>query len=199
MALGNDQCASCGDNADSVTAEKYGQYVSDAVARIKSSVPRVIVNLRKCFPWQLLSYTLYLPHTDYMCLIQLVCSRSHLCIQSALASRIAVPKETTVRPSSTDKSAHASKAQTRIVQIWINLQRVSVQTRCSVCLALDTYENCYLIAAYNEQLVNIYNSYKNEPSDTFAVAYQPANIDINTFPIDALRWVNLTAYPIAFC
>lgn len=43
--------------------------------------------------------------------------------------------------------------------------------------------------AYNEQLVNIYNSYKNNQSDTFAVAYQPANIDINTFPIDALRWI----------
>ncbi|KAI9252815.1 GDSL lipase/esterase [Phascolomyces articulosus] len=41
----NDQCASCGDNTADVTVEAYGNYVEAAIERIRSNVPRVIVNL----------------------------------------------------------------------------------------------------------------------------------------------------------
>lgn len=40
---------------------------------------------------------------------------------------------------------------------------------------------------YNEKLVDIYNKYKSNQSDSFAVVYQPANIDVGKFPIEALR------------
>lgn len=45
---GNDQCASCaqGDVSD-YSVEKYGEYLSAAVDRIKQNVPRVIVNICK--------------------------------------------------------------------------------------------------------------------------------------------------------
>lgn len=48
MYIGNDQCASCaqGDVSD-YSVEKYGEYVSAAVDRIKQNVPRVIVNICK--------------------------------------------------------------------------------------------------------------------------------------------------------
>ncbi|ORY98046.1 hypothetical protein BCR43DRAFT_546773 [Syncephalastrum racemosum] len=43
-----------------------------------------------------------------------------------------------------------------------------------------------LADSYNEKLLEIYNKYKANQSDTFAVVYQPANIDIAKFPIEAL-------------
>lgn len=43
-----------------------------------------------------------------------------------------------------------------------------------------------LAASYNEQLITIANKYKAQPNGTFAVVYRPANINIMSFPIDAL-------------
>ncbi|ORZ13271.1 hypothetical protein BCR42DRAFT_330935 [Absidia repens] len=43
-----------------------------------------------------------------------------------------------------------------------------------------------LAAAYNQQLISIADKYKAQPNGTFAVIYRPANINIMSFPIDAL-------------
>ncbi|KAI7885707.1 hypothetical protein K492DRAFT_105044, partial [Lichtheimia hyalospora FSU 10163] len=43
-----------------------------------------------------------------------------------------------------------------------------------------------IAASYNEQLVAIYEKYKAQESDTFAVTFQPADINIAGFPVDAL-------------
>jgi phospholipase B1 len=43
-----------------------------------------------------------------------------------------------------------------------------------------------LAASYNQQLITIANKYKAQPGGTFAVVYHPANINIMSFPIDAL-------------
>lgn len=46
--LGNDQCASCNSTImDKVTADAYGGYVEAAIERIKSEIPKTVVNLRK--------------------------------------------------------------------------------------------------------------------------------------------------------
>ncbi|KAI9263353.1 hypothetical protein BDA99DRAFT_438410 [Phascolomyces articulosus] len=39
---------------------------------------------------------------------------------------------------------------------------------------------------YNDGLVNIYNKYKDQESDTFAVRYTPARIDIAGFPLEGM-------------
>lgn len=44
-----------------------------------------------------------------------------------------------------------------------------------------------VITGYNEQLVAIYEKYKGQQTDTFAVTFQPADINIAGFPVDALR------------
>ncbi|KAG1088832.1 hypothetical protein G6F42_020155 [Rhizopus arrhizus] len=43
--------------------------------------------------------------------------------------------------------------------------------------------------AYNAKLEAIADKYKGQPNGTFAVMYSPAPIDISSFPIDALRYV----------
>ncbi|KAI8344745.1 hypothetical protein BC941DRAFT_497949, partial [Chlamydoabsidia padenii] len=43
-----------------------------------------------------------------------------------------------------------------------------------------------LAASYNQQLISIASKYKAQPNGTFAVVYRPANINIMSFPIDAL-------------
>lgn len=43
----NDQCAACGDEAQYVTADAYGSYVEAAIERIKSEIPKTVVNLCK--------------------------------------------------------------------------------------------------------------------------------------------------------
>lgn len=48
-----------------------------------------------------------------------------------------------------------------------------------------------ICVAYNQQLQTIANKYKGQPNGTFAVMYSPAPIDISTFPIDALRYIEL--------
>lgn len=50
MQIGsNDQCASCIDSVlPLLTPEKYGGHVTDAVERIRTSVPKVLVNLSTC-------------------------------------------------------------------------------------------------------------------------------------------------------
>ncbi|KAI9496152.1 hypothetical protein BDB00DRAFT_869786 [Zychaea mexicana] len=40
--------------------------------------------------------------------------------------------------------------------------------------------------AYNEKLIEIYESYKNKDSTSYAVTYQPNNINIADFPIEAM-------------
>ncbi|KAG2222309.1 hypothetical protein INT45_001572 [Circinella minor] len=39
---------------------------------------------------------------------------------------------------------------------------------------------------YNQGLINIYNKYKDQESDTFAVRYTPAQIDISGFPLEGM-------------
>lgn len=41
-----------------------------------------------------------------------------------------------------------------------------------------------LTAAYNEKLYSIYEKYQQNKTDTFAVVYQPANLNITGFPIE---------------
>ncbi|KAL7314360.1 hypothetical protein PS15m_005943 [Mucor circinelloides] len=43
-----------------------------------------------------------------------------------------------------------------------------------------------LTAAYNEKLHSIYEKYQQNKSDTFAVVYQPANLNISGFPVEFL-------------
>lgn len=45
-----------------------------------------------------------------------------------------------------------------------------------------------LFTGYNDKLVEIYNKYSTENDPNFAVLYQPANIDILGFPIEALKY-----------
>jgi lysophospholipase L1-like esterase len=48
----NDQCASCNSTiTDHVTPTAYGQYVEAAIQRIKTEIPKVVVNLRKIIGW----------------------------------------------------------------------------------------------------------------------------------------------------
>lgn len=64
------------------------------------------------------------------------------------------------------------------------------------CMGI-VFDYCLLIkrkyVAYNQQLQTIANKYKGQPNGTFAVMYSPAPIDISSFPIDALRFVDNTA------
>lgn len=56
-----------------------------------------------------------------------------------------------------------------------------------VLLELISVVNTWL--AYNAKLEAIADKYKGQPNGTFAVMYSPAPIDISSFPIDALRYV----------
>lgn len=51
--IGNDQCASC-INAlvPLLTPKAYGKHVTDAIERIRTTVPRVLINLSKYFKLQ---------------------------------------------------------------------------------------------------------------------------------------------------
>lgn len=42
---------------------------------------------------------------------------------------------------------------------------------------------------YNSKLEAIYKKYQSQNNESFALAYQPANVDVSTFPVDVLRYV----------
>ncbi|CEP16713.1 hypothetical protein [Parasitella parasitica] len=56
---------------------------------------------------------------------------------------------------------------------------------CSCGNSPEGLEKMYnLTAAYNEKLYKIYEKYQQNKTDTFAVVYQPANLNISGFPIE---------------
>ncbi|KAI8147358.1 hypothetical protein BJV82DRAFT_575349 [Fennellomyces sp. T-0311] len=86
----NDQCASCGTSAYDMTATRYGNYVSEAVARIKQNIPKVIVNLMGTFRvspvYDLTSGTSYCPRVAGVPTNRFLCS----CFQSTSSARRAM-------------------------------------------------------------------------------------------------------------
>ncbi|ORZ00312.1 hypothetical protein BCR43DRAFT_433121 [Syncephalastrum racemosum] len=46
-----------------------------------------------------------------------------------------------------------------------------------------------LVDSYNSKLDAIYRKYQSQNNESFALAYQPANVDVSTFPVDVLRYV----------
>lgn len=62
------------------------------------------------------------------------------------------------------------------------------ECECSHSEANRTIMNT-LFPEYNEALLQAVNYYRQPPSDTFAVVYQPLLVDIMSFPIQAIRYV----------
>ncbi|KAG2222312.1 hypothetical protein INT45_001575 [Circinella minor] len=131
----NDQCASCGKNADDVTSDKYAGYVSKAVERIVKNVPNVIVNLMGVFRvspvYDLTSGQRYCPSYLGQPLNRLLCS----CFKSTSEAR----KE------------------------------------------MDALSD-----SYNNELIKIYQSYQGKNATSYAVTYQPNNIQVGGFPLEMM-------------
>ena len=142
LKLANDQCAACDEKyIDIVTTEKFGEYMDEAIQRIKNEIPRVLVNVVGGFS------------------------------ASAIYNLTFGQEYCRSGVGSSDFRWH--------------------RTLCSCFEEKETLDHMEkLNAGYDNKILEIYNKYKGQENENFAMRFTPPLFDIGSMPLETIRYAS---------